>query len=235
MLERPFITLRRSFKRNNAVHKESVKTVFEKSDNLSLWIIGISLGSISLFISNFKDLQTYLLPKDIKLILLLLFISSICGIVHRLLFIWYYILIDYAFRKIDADLSEKEHMDTENNLTGSETFLDLLILNNQFQDVTEYENKYKSSDQETQKNLYNELVVAYIRNTTWAKQNAISAIENIEKIYKENLGIKLNFKPKSAMTLKIIKYTSVALYIVFMLCFLFAFWYFYTVVHFPFK
>lgn len=233
MLETPYITFRRAVRKASAKHKEMVKYVFEKSDNLSLWIIGISLASISLLISNFKDLHEYLSPHDIKLIFLLFFISSFVGIIHRIFFILYYIWIDVAFEKIDADLSDEQHMDTENNLTGNESFVDLLNANRQFQNVEEFETRFKNGDEESRKNLYNELVALYIKNISLAKQNLNFAISGIGKTYKEYLDVKLNLKGKSPSMIKFAKYTSIILYFIFMLSFLFAFLYFFIVVKLP--
>ncbi len=52
MLERPLTNILRVTRKNNDLTKDTVKYIFELSDKFSLWIIGISLASISFFNSG---------------------------------------------------------------------------------------------------------------------------------------------------------------------------------------
>ena len=80
MLDSPFITLRKLFRKNNAEAKELIKYVFDKSDGITLWIIGLSLGSIGILVSTIKDINKYLTVGQVKTVFLFLFISAFCGI-----------------------------------------------------------------------------------------------------------------------------------------------------------
>ena len=230
MLERPFITIRRLARKNNALTKDTVKYVFELSDKFSLWIIGLSLASISLLVSSFDDITKHISPNNLKVVFLFLFISSFCGIIFRLLFIWYYILTDAAFRVVDFILDpDNEHMDTEPILNGNENFNDLIDLVTPFEELpTDIQKIYNASNDITKKKMYDDMIVLYTKHTTWAKQDTDFTMEYLADVYNTHLGISKNkFKKEpSPRTLNFVKYLSIVLYFSFLLSFLFAFGYF---------
>lgn len=228
MLETPWITLRRLFRKNNTDTKDTVKYVFELSDKFSLWIIGISLAAISLLISNLSDVKFIISTRNLNVVFFSLFLSVFCGIFYRIIFIFYYIYQDIAFRKVDFELSDDEHMDTESLLTGNDSFKDLIKLNCQFRNMQGYEDQFNKSDDIGKEILYNELVASYVRDVALAKRNKDATISNIADVYNEHLGIsrKSFFKKRSSRPLVFTKYASVLLYFGFMLSFLFSFAYF---------
>jgi hypothetical protein len=80
MLETPFDSWRKFFRKHNSKTKEFAKYAFEKLDTLSNWLIGLSIGAVSLLVSEFKDINKLLTFGQSKTIFLFLFISVICGI-----------------------------------------------------------------------------------------------------------------------------------------------------------
>lgn len=237
MLDSPFVTLRKLFRKNNAEAKELIKYVFDKSDGITLWIIGLSLGSMGILVSTLKDIHRYLTVGQLKTVFLFLFISAFCGIFYRIVFLFYYTLVEAAFRNIDYTLSDDEHMDIDGELNGDETFDDLIRLNSQFQDLTDVKRLYAKSTDEVKQKLYVDMVNFYKENTAWAKKMFDFTIGHIAQVYNDNLGLsKKHFdinRKSSFKKIDITKWACLILYFGFMLSFLFAFGYFLTVVQVP--
>ncbi len=135
MSERPFSVVRNIFKKHTSDSRELNKYAFEKVDNVSLWIIGLSIGTIAALASKLTELNKLLTGGQIKFIFCILFISVVCGIFYRIIYIWYYVLVDGAFRQIEISLSDLDLVDTEFELDGKEPFEELIRLNKQFQDL----------------------------------------------------------------------------------------------------
>lgn len=228
MLERPYITIRRLSRKNNNDTKKLVKYVFELSNKFSLWIIGISLASLSLIISSLNNIGTYITPSNLKVVFVSLFISVFCGIFYRVIFVFYYIYLESAFRIIDFALTDNEHMHTENTLTGNETIDEMIDLNSQFRNMQGVRELFDKADEPGKQQLYNNLVAWYVRDVGWAKRNLDATLSNIADIYHAHLGLsrKKFFREPSIFLLNFTKYTSIILYFGFMLSFLFAFAYF---------
>jgi hypothetical protein len=237
MLERPYITLRKFFRKNNLEAKELTKYIFDKSDSITLWVIGLALGSMGILVSTLKDINKYLTTGEVKTIFLFLLISAFCGIFYRITFLYYYTLVDTAFRHIDYILSDYECMDIDGELDGSETFDDLIRLNSQYQDLSSLKEIFNSSTEEVKDKLYDDMVSFYYESTKWAKKDFDLAIKHIAQVYNDNLGIDKKYfdvnKKSSFKKIDIAKWICFILYIVFILSFLFAFAYFLTVVKVP--
>ncbi len=107
MIDRPFDQLRDIFKDANSHSKELFKYVFEKSDSISLWIIGLSVGGISIFANNIGKVRDSVNPQFLSPILYLLAISVTSGIIYRVLFLNFYVLLSQTLDGIDVDLLEK--------------------------------------------------------------------------------------------------------------------------------
>ncbi len=125
-IDRPFDQFREIFRTSNNDSKELLKYVFEKSDNISLWIIGLSIGGISIFANNIADIQKAISQSYLRPILLLLTISVTSGIIYRGLYLYFFVVLNNSIRGIDIAFSNRKMMDTESNLTGKETFIELL-------------------------------------------------------------------------------------------------------------
>src|ERR1035437_2237604 len=101
MIDRPFDQIRDRFKENNQKGKELLKYVFEKSDALSLWIIGLSAGGISIIGTNIINIKKSICPTQLNIILLLLSISVASGIIFRGLFLYWFAIQNRISDEID--------------------------------------------------------------------------------------------------------------------------------------
>lgn len=229
MKERPYLVIRNIFRKNNSDTKELMKFVIEKMDSISLWIIGLSVGTIAALASKITDITKLLTVGQTKCIFLLLFISVACGIVYRIIYVWLYILVDGGFRQIDTSLSEINIVDTEFDLDGTETFEDLVALNSQYQDLPNLLETYNNGSDTYKQQLYDSMVAFNKAETRIAKEELDLSLNTVEEAYKEALGIKIkltNLTPtetkKPLRRMKILRVVCIALYLIFIATFLIA-------------
>lgn len=132
--------------------------------------------------------------------------------------------MDAAFRLVDLDLSDDEHMDTESLLEGNEGYDYLIELNSQFRNTEGFKQTYEEADDITKAQYYNNLVAWYVKDVAWAKRNLDFTLTSISETYEKHLGLskKKFFKEPSIFKLKFTKNTCVVLYVGFLVSFLFA-------------
>jgi hypothetical protein len=240
MKERPFKTVRETFKKSNSDEKELMKVIFEKNDSILLWLTGLSIGVIAALSSQFKDLNTLFNGGEIKCIFFFLFISVICGILYRILYLRYYILMDGGFRQIDIALSESKMVETELELDGTESINTLIEYNSEYQDLPNFLELYNKSDSTGKENTYKYLVGLYNDEKDFAKKEYDLAIDTVNESFKLGIGINLNLNNlndilinKPVKAIKFLRVTTRILYIAFIVSFLFAIGYLLCVVKFP--
>lgn len=226
MLQTPWEYLIKVAKKVNTETKDEVRYIFGLSDQFSLWIIGLSLGSLSLLLSTLKDILSYISVYNLKIVLFFLFLSALLGVIYRIVFIFYYIQNNKALRIMDFYLTDDERQDIESSLKGNESYDDLIELNQQFVNLNAdaLREEYNSSDDIGRIHRYNTLVAWYTSAVREAKKDFDWTRNDIAERYNEYVGInKKNFyKEYSNKPLLFTKYTSIFLYFGFMATFFFA-------------
>ncbi len=240
MLQRPFPAIRKIFRKNNSDAKDLMKFVFEKTDSILLWLIGLSIATIAFLSSKFTDLNKLFTVDQAKCIFLFLFISVGCGIIYRLIYLWYYILIDGAFRQIDISLSESDMVDIDSDLDGTETFEYLFRQNSQYQALPDFLDLYSKADEKQKAELYEYMVGMYKSEAEYAKKEFNLALTTVEDAYKSALGVNMKLTNltdtqlrKQVKIIKVLRGVSIVLYLTFIFSFLFAIGYLLYVVKFP--
>jgi hypothetical protein len=189
MIERPFDHIRDIFRENNEKGKKLLEFVFEKSDNISLWIIGLSIGAISIFANDISKVKEAV-PYHLSIILYLLAFSVTTGIFYRLSYLYFFVINNYVANIIDLRLSTKKAMDTTSYLTGNETYPELVqVVKNGFdEDYTELITLYNNSDDIGKKILYDSMVTHYLKGTEFAKKDTELALNFVASLYAECTG-----------------------------------------------
>ncbi len=186
---RPFDQYRKIFKSQNNQSKELLKYVFEKSDGISLWIIGLSVGGITLFANNVANIQKTISSNYLKPILLLLAISVTSGIVYRVLFLYFFILLKKIQTQIDISFSNESFMDTESLLNGNETFEELIkAVKDNCGDLSYLLNIYNTVDENVRSTLYNSVTSHYLETVEFAKKDTDLVLEFIADTYSKFTG-----------------------------------------------
>lgn len=109
-MKRPFDVVRGTILRNIISSKETSKFLFEHSDKLLVWIVGFSIGGITIIVTNLTELNKSFTHFDLKLILLFFSISIIFGIIYRISFYFYFIHYKNMEIFIEVSFSENEMM-----------------------------------------------------------------------------------------------------------------------------
>lgn len=190
-IDRPFDQLREIFRTSNRESRELLKYVFEKSDNISLWIIGLSIGGISIFANNIADIQKTISPCLLRPILLLLAISVTSGIIYRGLYLYFFVVLNNTLRGIDIAFSNQKTMDTESNLNGKETFKELVEkLKDGFGDDLSYLiPAYDNIDNTAKAELYKSIVTHYLKSVEFAQKDTALAMDFVADTYSKFYGI----------------------------------------------
>jgi hypothetical protein len=189
-IERPFDRFLEIFRTSNRESKELLKYVFEKSDNISLWIIGLAIGGISFFANNIADIQNIISPCYLKPILLMLAISVTSGIIYRGLYLYLFVLLDDSCRGIDIAFSNQEMIDLESNLDGSESFSQVVdTLKNGFvEDLSCLIPVYEKINAEAKQELYDSVVNHYLKRIEFAQLDANNALDFVADTYSKFFG-----------------------------------------------
>ena len=187
---RPFDQYRQIFRTQNAESKELLKFVFEKSDSISLWIIGLSISGISVFANNIANIQKVLPPSCLKPILLLLAVSVTAGIIYRALFLYFFVVLNNTQRGIDIAFSNELSMDTESLLNGNETFEELIkVVKDNSGDLSYLLNVYNTIDENAKVILYKSVVDHYLKSVEFAKEDTTLVVDFIADTYSKFTGV----------------------------------------------
>ncbi len=189
-INRPFDQLREIFRTSNKESKDLLKYVFEKSDNISLWIIGLSIGGISIFANNIADIQKTISPDLLRPILLLLTISVTSGIIYRSLYLYFFVVLNNTIRGIDIAFSNLKMMDTESQLTGNENFTELVkkVYKGTGDDLSYLQQAYDEVDHSAKTVLYNSVVDYYLKLVEFAQKDIDLALDFIANTYSKFFG-----------------------------------------------
>jgi len=173
MIDRPFDQIRDVVRANNQKSRELTKYVFEKSDALSLWLIGLSIGGIGIFASNVLNIKKSIGATPLAIVLILLSISVVAGIIYRNLWLYWFIIQNNISDCIDFDFSREKKMHMQSFLTGNETYQELI--NTVFLctgiDYGSFLPVYDSSDDSGKQILYDSMVTYYLNSVEFAKKD----------------------------------------------------------------
>ncbi len=190
-IDRPFVQLRELFRAANQENRELLKYVFEKSDSISLWVIGLAVGGISIFANNIADVQGAISPAYLKPILLLLTTSVTSGIVYRGMYLYFFVVLNKTIQGIDIVLSNHRMMATESNLKGNEIFDQLVKeLDIGFGDDLSYLIPlYHKIEEHNKKELYDSVVKHYHAKIKFAQRDTELLFDFVADTYSKFQGI----------------------------------------------
>jgi len=230
MIDRPFDQIRDTFREGNAKNKDLVKYVFEKSDSISLWIIGLAVGGISIFANNIGKVKDAVPANYLSAILYLLATSVTAGILYRIFFLRLYVILNQIGDGIDISFTRRETMDTDSFLKGNETYEGVLLVikNGTGEDLSHHIPLYNNSDDKGKRILYDAAVKHYLANVEFAKRDTELAFDFAADTYSKFTGTdKEKFKSKMingsySKSFKFFKVLTLTLYIIYNLAFIIA-------------
>jgi len=190
-MKRPFETVKEVFFDSLEKTRENNKFIFEHSDKFMVWIVGFSIGGLSLIVINlskFDKTFSYILLKSI---LVLLAISIISGIVYRIAFYTYQIYFRQIEFYLEGAFSNKEFMEIEpDDLTEEKDFKEVIRrLKEDFgENVSDMLDIYEQADTERKLFLLNDLKSHYKKTGEWAKKDFELAIDYAKDTFQKAFG-----------------------------------------------
>lgn len=191
-MKSPFDTVTETFFGNLDKVKENQRYNFNNSERFMIWIVGFSIGGLSLIASNMTQLNQIYNHCTIKLILNLLALSIFSGIIYR----WFFYLFQIQYQNIEFYLqgafSNKEMMAIEpKDLTNEEDVKEVLRrLKNDFgEDASFIMEDYTKLNDEGKLFLLNDLKKHYKRVGEHVKDEYKLSFDYAKKVYKDAFGL----------------------------------------------
>ena len=192
-MKRPFDSVTELLLKKLNKSNENFIYNFEQLDKILVWIIGFSIGAISLIVSNITDLKTIYCYCVIKQILILLCVSIVTGILYRissLLFLVNYqkiiFVLESAFSKNEIMLIEEEKLDTILNIH----VIHQKIKTEFDKDYSDVIDLYNNAVTDQSKKFYLEyLIEEYRRLLIWSKNEYDYSINYAKNVIGKAFGL----------------------------------------------
>ena len=192
IMKRPFETVTETFFENLDKLKENQKYNFEHSEKFMLWIVGFSIGGVSLIVTNLTQFNQTFTHDIVKAILILLSISIISGIIYR----WTFYLFQIQYQSIEFYLqgafSNKEMMDMDPDDLTNETDIKEVLrrLKSDFgEDAYFILEDYNNITQEGKEYLLSDIKNHYKKVGEGVKKEYEFSMAYVKGIFKEAFGL----------------------------------------------
>lgn len=202
----PFETVREIFFENLERTRENTKYNFSNMERFMLWIVGFSIGGLSIIATNLTDFDKRYEHDLIKIVLVFLTISIILGIIYR----WAFHLLQIENQEIEFYLrsafSDKKMMKIETDDISNETDVREVIRRIKVdfgEDLSRLLEEYGNMDSDGNTLFLQEMKDRYNKIDKWAKNDFEKAKSHIKEIFKITYGfsnekIERKFSPRSS-------------------------------------
>lgn len=189
-IESPSTLIKEIFRTINRDNRETLKYVFEKSDGFALWIIGIAIGGISFFANNIGNVKNAISAGQLKLLLCLLAISVASGILYRVSYLYFYLILNSTYQGMEIAFSERKTMRLKSNLSGNEKFEELIkiVKEDIGDDLDIFAQLYAKSDDNAKLELEKSIVEHYEKSIEFAKSDYALGIDYVADTYSKFTG-----------------------------------------------
>ncbi|SES06541.1 hypothetical protein [Pedobacter rhizosphaerae] len=220
-MKRPFDSVRDLIYLRVKQSKEDIKFRMEQIDNLMVWVVGFSIGGLSLIVSDFTKLSENFSYWIIKSVLLLLVLSITAGIVFRIACYFINIYNEQIQVYVETAFSNEEMMEIDAEDLTDEPEVEEVLRRLQVdfgQDVQQILAAYTNVDMSQPANrdfLLNDLKQHYKKVAMWAKKDYEIAIEfakdtmqkaygysnkQLDRAFTDNVSLKWQFWVRAAFT-----------------------------------
>lgn len=193
-MKTPYEEIIAYFRENLDVAIENDKSAQNFLDSFTIWLLGFSVGSIALLIGNIEDVTKYYSYWVVKSIIVLLVLSIIAGVLHRMLLFNLKTKYNQTLFYVRGALSDKNIMQTEivdiSQIVDIEELVERLKLDFDLDHTKELEIYRTLEDDKRKEILFTSLVNHYQRTNQWAKtsfdngMNYIMELMNNVYLYK---------------------------------------------------
>ncbi len=191
-MERPFDTVINYFSESLERTVKYDRQNHEFLHSFSIWILGFSLGGLSLLFSNFLDLKTHFSHTTLKTFICLLAVSIITGILHRLYLFAYQTEYNSNLFYIEGALSNRKIMPNDTTDISNESDINKIIdlLQDDFnEDLSYVLHDFEKADEAGKSILLKSVRDHYMRVADWASRDYQIAFDHINTVLKAGLGL----------------------------------------------
>lgn len=185
----PFEEVIEACRENLDIAVENDKTAQQFLDSFTIWILGFSIGSLAIILGNIEKIIQYFSYWTVKGVIVLLVLSIISGIIHRILLFDLKNKYNQSLFYVRGALSNRDIMQTEiidvSNIDSIEDIVRLLKLDFNMDLNKELEfHKNLTSERDKQIHLKT-LIKLYQETNIWAKTSFDNGLQYITKIMKD--------------------------------------------------
>lgn len=194
-MKEPFDEIIDIYSENLERVRENQLRNFENSEKFMLWIVGFSIGGLSLIISNFTSFHNHYDSEIIKIVLVFLSISVISGIIYRWAFYTFQIHYQAIEFYLKGAFSNRETMLTHREDVSIETDFRKLVflMNYDFGvDLKHKIEEYDNANENLKEFLLNDLKNYYTLHNKLAIESYESAIKYVDDTHKKAFGLSDN-------------------------------------------
>jgi hypothetical protein len=219
LMKRPFDTVRQMFLKNLSKTRENSRSNFEQLDKFMVWIVGFSIGGVSILATNLSQFTRAYNHDLVKIILILLSISIITGIIYRWSFYLFQVEYQAAEFYFESAFADEDFMQIDpDDLSEEKDYKEVVrrLKEDYGEDHSNLINIYENSDNDKRKFLLSDLIRHYHKVGEWAKKDFEIAVEYAKDTYQKAFGLSAKkidkiFNSSSAFWLRVYsKVTSVA-------------------------
>lgn len=210
-MKRPSELIRDFLFENLEKSLENQRYNFSNSEKFMLWIIGFSIGGLSIIITNLTQFNQIFEYCTIKTILILLSISILSGIIFRWFFYKYQIHYQGIEFYLRGAFSNQDVMEIDPDDISDEN--DIKEIARRFKidfdvDLSAFIKVYNNLDEVGRSEMINDLKNYYKRLGEWVKNDYEAGLSFVKETYKKAFGLsdkKVNklFESSSSNSLKI--------------------------------
>ncbi len=214
-MKRPFESVRESFFENLDNLRENQRYNFSNFDKYMVWVVGFSIGGLSIIVSNLTSFNQLFSHCVIKIILVLLTTSIIAGLIYRLAFYMFQVEYQKIEFYLQGAFSEKEIMAIDPLDLSDENDINEIIRHLKIDfgiDVSGMLNIYNQVDDAGKSIILNDLKKHHQKTGEWAKADYDYAMNYAKSVFREAFGlsekrIEKAFNSMSPKKLKIFNWT----------------------------
>lgn len=210
-MKRPFEFVMDIFFENLDKVKENQRYNFNNSEKFLIWIVGFSIGGLSIIVTNLTQFTNSFDYCTIKTILILLSTSIISGILYR----WFFYIYQIHYQNIEFYLygafSNQQIMEVNPDDISNENDINEVIRRLKIDyddDVSHILEEYSKLRPEGKQIVLDDLKSRYQRIAQGAKQEFEFAMDYAKDTYKKAFGLSEKrtnkmFQPNSSRKLKL--------------------------------
>jgi hypothetical protein len=191
-MKRPSETLIHFFLENLESLKENQRNNFHLLDQLVLWIVGLSIGGLSLILINLTDLAQFFSYIILKISIILLVISLISGISFRC----FCYLLQLEFQKAEfylrGALTDKNFMQNDPSQIDNENDINEIIrqFKNDFDEDLSFElQNYNDASESHKLVIITSLKNHYKKISEWSKKDFELGQQFINDTFQKAFGL----------------------------------------------